>query len=71
MYAVPPDQRPTSLAAGAYKNKYSIREDRCVPKNPARQNFFTDRIVSPWNYYYYYYKKFKAQIKKLQQKLKS
>ena len=49
MYAVPPDQRPTSLAAGAYKNKYSIRGDRYVPKNPARQNFYTNRIVSPWN----------------------
>ncbi len=49
MYAIPPEQRPTSMAAGAYKNKYAIRGDRLMPKTTTRHNFYTNRIVSSWN----------------------
>jgi hypothetical protein len=49
MYAIPPEQRPTSIAAGAYKNKYAIRGDRLMPKTTTRQNSYATRIVSSWN----------------------
>ncbi len=48
-YAIPPEIRPTYAAATGYKYKYTITDDRHLPKGLQRGDFYTNRIVNPWN----------------------
>ncbi len=48
-YAIASENRPTATAAAAYRIKYTIVGDTGVPESTQRLNFYTNRIVGPWN----------------------